>query len=80
MIKAPLIGKGEWQNMNLIVVGCIKGSVKEERIKVQANLDLLASMWSNVHFVIYADAASKEVWSKETKGRQNQTYHFILDA
>lgn len=77
---APILAKDAWKDMHLIGVGCIKDSKKGEREKVQANLDLLAGLWRNAHFVIYADAVSKEVWEKEivALGR-NQSYHFLLD-
>lgn len=75
---APILGKDEWRNMHFIGIGCIKDSSRDDMLKVQANLDLLARLWRNAHFVIYADAATKEMWQNETSGR-NETYSFLLD-
>lgn len=76
-----ILGDYEWRNMHFIGVGCIRNSQKEERDRVQANLNLLAGLWADAHFVIYADAESKEAWQGEmlAAGRSH-AYHFLLDT
>lgn len=57
------------------VVGCIRNSEEALRRRVQRNLDMLASVWGDTHFVVYADRGSADQWRRALGPRQD--YEFI---